>query len=315
MSIGQRLIVGIDKPYLSESLKSFIGRNKIGGVILFDHNGNDIEQIYRLVKEVHDTCDIKPFVAIDYEGGRVRRFKNILPGLDKPVAYKNDFHRLQNDLNKVADVLIQLGINIDFAPVVDLGYLPLNHALNDRVYSRYPDEVNEYSRIYIESLANRGIISCAKHFPGLGSAVNDPHLETAVSCLSIERITANDLAAFKGAVAAGAQMMMTTHMIMTAISDKIVTFEPAVGKLARKIGFEGILICDDLSMGAIRGFRSLPEMALDTLRAGHDMALICHDHDKYNDIIGFLMGNLPKLEQHGHQEALSRIANVKKGLA
>jgi len=315
MSIGQRLIIGIDKPFLSESLKSFINRNEIGGVILFDHNGIDLDQIYRLIIDVNDVCDIKPFVAVDFEGGRVRRFKNFLPNLENPMAYKNNPGGLRGDLNKVAGALIQLGINVDFAPVVDLDYMPLNGALNERVYSRLPDEVNEYSRIFIECLTGRGIICCAKHFPGLGAAVNDPHRKTAVSCLSIEHIAANDLMAFRGAVAAGAQMMMTTHMIVTAISDKIVTFEPAVEKLARKIGFEGILICDDLSMGALKGFRLLPEMALDTLCAGHDIALICHNHDKYDDVLGFLNDNLPVLERHGHQEALNRIANVKKSLA
>lgn len=315
MSIGQRLIVGIDKPYLSESLKSFIGRKKIGGVILFDHNGNDPEQICQLIRDVNDICDTKPFVAIDFEGGRVRRFKNLLSDLDKPSAYKNDLGKLRDDLNKVADALIRLGINVDFAPVVDLDYSPLNKALTERVYSRFPDEVNEYSQVFIDCLTNRGIICCAKHFPGLGSAVNDPHLETAVSCLSIEQITANDLIAFRGAAAAGAQMMMTTHMIMTALSETLVTFEPAVEKLARKIGFEGILICDDLSMGAVKGFRPLAEMALETLRAGHDIALICHDHDKYEDIYDFLKKNLTALEKEGHQEALNRIANVKKSLA
>lgn len=315
MSVGQRLIIGIDKPFLSESLKSFIGRNRIGGVILFDHNGNDPEQVYQIIRDVNDICDTKPFVAIDFEGGRVRRFRNLIPDLDRPSAYKHDLGKLRDDLKKVADAFIRMGINVDFAPVVDLDYAPLNSALDERVYSRLPDEVNEYSRIFIKCLTDRGIVCCAKHFPGLGSAVNDPHRETAVTCLSMEHMAANDLMAFRGAVEAGAQMMMTTHMIVTAISDKIVTFEPIIGRLARKIGFEGILICDDLSMGALKGFRSLPEMALDTLCAGHDMALICHDHDKYDDVYGFLNDNLPVLERHGHQEALNRISNVKKSLA
>jgi beta-N-acetylhexosaminidase len=315
MSIGQRLIVGLDKPFLSEPLKSFIGKHQISGVILFDHNGVDLEQIYKLVNDVNRSCDIKPFIALDFEGGRVRRFKDLLPNLEKPAAYRNDFDRLREDVNKVADALIALKINVDFAPVVDLEYSPLNQALSERVYSRPPDEVVEYSRIFIECLGNHDIISCAKHFPGLGSAINDPHLETAISCLSIEQIADNDLMAFKGAVAAGAQMLMTTHIIMTAISDKIVTFEPAVEKLARKIGFDGIMICDDLSMGAVKGFRSLPEMTLDTLCAGHDIALICHDHDKYNDVYSYLEKNLVELERYGHQEALNRIENVKKSLA
>ena len=314
MTIGQRLIIGIDKPHLSESLKSFISENRIGGVILFDHNGNDLDQIYRLIKDINDSCDIKPFVAIDYEGGRVRRFKSLLPFLDKPAAYKNNLFKLRDDLDMVAEMFIQLGINVNFAPVVDLEYSPLNGALVGRVYSSFPDEVIEYARVFIECLTKRGIICCAKHFPGLGSAINDPHRETALSCLELEKVAASDLTAFRGAIGAGAQMIMTTHVIMTAISDKIATFEPLIARLARDVGFEGILICDDLSMGAVSGKRSLPEMTLDTLCAGHDIALICHEHDKYNDVVEYLKSNVKALEQHGHQEALYRIANVKKSL-
>jgi beta-N-acetylhexosaminidase len=315
MFLGQRLIVGIDKPYLSESLKSFIARNQIGGVILFDHNGIDLAQIRQLVLDVNRTCEIKPFVAIDFEGGRVRRFKSLLPNLDKPSAYKNDFARLRQDINRVAEALIDLGINVDFAPVADLAYSPLNQALKDRTYSAEPDEVIEYCRVVIESLSSHHILSCAKHFPGLGSAVNDPHLETAISCLSLEQIARNDLKSFRGAAAAGVRMFMTTHMIMSAISDKIVTFEPAIEKLARKMGFDGILICDDLSMGAVKGLRPLPQMALETLCAGHDIALICHDHDKYNAVYEYLENNMELLRRHGHQKAIDRIANVKKSLS
>jgi beta-N-acetylhexosaminidase len=315
MFLGQRLIVGIDKPDLSDSLKSFIKRNQIGGVILFDHNGIDLVQIRRLVQDINQACEIKPFVAIDFEGGRVRRFKNLLPNLDNPSAYRNDFARLRQDIDRVAEALINLGINVDFAPVADLSYSPLNRALIDRTYSAEPDEVIEYCRVVIESLNSHHIISCAKHFPGLGSAVNDPHLEAAISCLSPEQITRNDLRSFRGAVAAGVQMLMTTHMIMSAISREIVTFEPVVEKLSRKMGFDGILICDDLSMGAVKGLRPLPQMALETLCAGHDIALICHDHDKYTDIFKYLENNMELLESHGHQQAIDRIANVKKSLS
>jgi beta-N-acetylhexosaminidase len=315
MFLGQRLIVGIDKPYLSETFKSFIKSNQIGGVILFDHNGIDLTQIRRLIQDVNQSCDIKPFVAIDFEGGRVRRFKNLLPNLDKPSEYRNDFARLRQDIDRVAKALTDLGVNVDFAPVADLSYSPLNQALNDRTYSAEPDEVIEYCRVVIESLSSHHILSCAKHFPGLGSAVNDPHLETAISCLSLEQIARNDLKSFRGAAAVGVQMLMTTHMIMSAISGEIVTFEPAVEKLARKMGFDGILICDDLSMGAVKGLRPLPEMALETLCAGHDIALICHDHEKYNAVYKYLEDNMELLRGHGHQQALDRIANVKKSLS
>jgi beta-N-acetylhexosaminidase len=314
MFLGQRLIIGIDKPFLSDSLKSFISNNQIGGVILFDHNGIDLAQIRSLIRDIKQACEIKPFVAIDFEGGRVRRFRNLLPELGKPSEYRNNFNRLETDINRVAEALIELGFNVDFAPVADLAYTPLNQALNDRTYSADPDEAVEYCRVVIEALERYHIISCAKHFPGLGSAMNDPHLETAISCLSFEQVARNDFKSFRGAIAAGARMLMTTHMIMSAISPEIVTFEPAVEKLARKMGFEGVIICDDLSMGAVKGLRPLPEMALETLCAGHDIAMICHDHGSYQDVYDFLESKLEQLENHGHKQALERIANVKKSL-
>jgi beta-N-acetylhexosaminidase len=314
MTVGQRLIVGIDKPHLTDPLKSIISKYQVGGVILFDRNGPDRRQLKKLITEIRSNCAIRPFVAIDYEGGRVSRLKGLFPSLDFPSAYIDNPNKLKDDCRQVAESFGEAGINVNFAPVADLSYSPLNPALKDRTFAFEPESVAEYCRNFIEGFKMGDVLCCAKHFPGLGSAINDPHIQTAISCIAAERLRQCDLAPFKAAVAAGVKMLMTTHMIMTALSDKIVTFAPEVTGLARELGFEGLLITDDLSMGAVRDKRPLEILVLDSLCAGHDIALVCHDHEKYPGVLDYLETNLDILEEHGHRQALARIENVKKNL-
>jgi beta-N-acetylhexosaminidase len=314
MSIGQRLILGLDKPYLSDNQKTLLSQKQIGGVILFDRNGVDIIQLEKLIKDVYDCAVQTPVMAIDFEGGRVRRMKELFSPLAKPSEYDGDLDRLKNDCYQVSGEFARLGINVNFAPVADLDYLPLNPALNDRVYSSDPQAVINYCNGFIEGFSRNGIQCCLKHFPGLGSAINDPHDKTAVSCLSAEHLGRNDFVPYKAGIAQGIKFVMTTHVYMTSIDDKIASFSKKATGLLRRLGFEGIIVTDDLSMGAVKGNRPLREIVLETLCAGHDMALVCHNHDEHLDIIEYLEKNLNILEEHGHKQALNRINDVKKSL-
>jgi beta-N-acetylhexosaminidase len=198
--------------------------------------------------------------------------------------------------------------------VADLAYEPLNPALIQRTFSSDSMAVADYCRIFIETFTQYGILCCLKHFPGLGSAVNDPHGQMAISCLPAERLAGYDWAPYKAGFEAGAAMVMTTHMLATSIDDIPATFSETTTKLVRAMSFDGIIITDDMTMGAVVG-DDLPDKVLRALVAGHDMALVCHKFERYGEIIDYLDSHRGDLNQHGHKQALRRINDAKTKLA
>ena len=313
-SPSQRLVVGLPRPVLDNRTKKLLQNLKLGGIVLFDRNGKNPAQLKDMVKEIHSASMHKIFVAIDYEGGRVQRMKELFEPIKAPADYaKGPLKSLRDDCLKVARQFKSVGININFAPVADVEYQPVNPALDGRVYSSRADLVVEYVQAFIETFHSLNIRCCLKHFPGLGSAVNDPHEAVSLTCQPLERLMAHDMIPFRAGIDSGVDFMMTTHMISSAIDNKVATFSENVIQLARKIGFEGVMITDDMSMGAVKS-RDLPGQVLETLACGHDMALVCHDREKYDDIIIHLEKNIDVLNKHGHTESLNRINNVKKKL-
>ncbi|MCD6162552.1 MAG: glycoside hydrolase family 3 protein [candidate division Zixibacteria bacterium] len=315
MNPGQRIILGIEGTYLTDSVISILSKKQIGGIILFDHNGENPNQLKALINSIYNACEIKPFIAIDFEGGRIRRLKKFFHLLAKPSEYDGKANELKSDCENVGRDFKEYNINLNLAPVADISYSPLNAALEDRTFSADPLKTSEYCISFCEGFAKNNILCCLKHFPGLGSSTNDPHKLTAVSCLPYDRIRENDLVPFKAGINAGVNMLMTTHLLMTAIDDKIGAFSVKTTGLARALGFEGIIISDDLCMGALKSEDSLPEITLKSLCAGHDMALICHNHSRYNEIISYLENNISVLEKHGHKRALERIRDAKESLS
>lgn len=314
MKLGQRIIFGIEGTYLTDSIINILSEKQIGGIILFDRNGQNPDQLKSLIDSIYKACEIKPFIAIDFEGGRIRRLKDFFHPLAKPSEYDGKPDELKSDCENVSQDFKEFNINLNLAPVADISYSPLNSTLEDRTFSSDPLKTSEYCVSFYKGFAKNNISCCLKHFPGLGSSANDPHKMTAVSCLPYNRIKENDLVPFKAGINAGINMLMTTHLLMTAIDDKIGAFSSQTTNLARAMGFEGIIISDDLSMGALKNDGTLPEITLKTLCAGHDMALICHNHNQHNEIISYLENNISALEKYGHNSALERIKDAKKSL-
>ncbi len=301
-----RLIIGVEADRLTSAEMELFSRYEFGGIILFDRNAGESGSL-GLLGELKRRGRLPGLIAVDYEGGRVRRLRNLLGDLDAPASYRDDLDRLDTDIAEVGARMRNLGINLNFAPVADLKYEPQNPALHDRTFSDDADAVALYCRRFYRAFAASGIACCIKHFPGLGSAVNDPHLHMAVTCIPLGRIESHDLVPFRAAIADGIGFMMTTHLLMTAIDDRPATFSAKVCRSARNLGFEGVLLTDDLSMGAVRSLRPVEELALEALCAGHDMALICHDNQRYPTIVKYLQDNIHRLVKSGHEKAIERI--------
>ncbi len=315
MNPSLRLIIGLEADRLTSTEIELFSEYEFGGIILFDRNARGGSGSLECLAEIKKRCKLPPLIAVDFEGGRVQRLKGFLGNIDEPAAYRDDFAGLDKDIAAVGARMRQLGINLNLAPVADLTYDPPNPALSGRTFSGDAGAVAEYCRRFYQAFAECGIACCLKHFPGLGSAANDPHLRVAISCVPRERIETHDLVPFRAGIADGIEFMMTTHMLISAIDDRLATFSPRVCNLARNLGFEGILLTDDLSMGAVRSLRPLEELVLEALCAGHDMALICHDNQRYPATLKYLRDNIDRLVKSGHEKAMERIGRVTKALA
>lgn len=311
-SIPQRLILGLEHSQLDNQAGKFIKDHNPGGIILFDRNGENTDQLKKLLSDIRRHCADQPFIAIDFEGGRVRRLSSLFGELKSPPEYRSlSLDILTSDCLNIAAQFRECGINLSFAPVADLEYEPLNPALKGRVYSDECSEVAEYCLEFIKAFERFDVMCCLKHFPGLGSAVNDPHEKASISCLPLDWLMVNDFVPFKAGINAGVNMIMTSHILAGSLDNKVSTFSRKTTELVRRMGFQGILITDDMSMGAV-GHDDLTGNILKALVAGHDMALVCHDFKKYEDVIIYLEKKTDLLVKNGHDEALSRIKNAKE---
>jgi beta-N-acetylhexosaminidase len=314
-STAQRLIFGLEKTHLDKITQRLLVERQAGGIILFDRNCKSLSQLGELAGQIRDAGTDIPFIAIDFEGGRVRRGAQYFSSLGAAASYKKaGLTKLREDCLEVGREFRDIGINVNFAPVADLTYEPLNAALNDRTYADDNRAVAEYCETFINAFADNNILCCLKHFPGLGSAVNDPHGQMAVSCLPIERFAEHDWLPYKAGIEAGVAMVMTTHMLASGIDNVPATFSETTTKLVRELGFDGIIITDDMTMGAMVG-DDLPDKVLRALLAGHDLALVCHKFERYDEIIDYLDSHLDELNEHGHEQSLRRINDTKRKLA
>ena len=303
--------MGLPAPYLNKQARDILSRYEIGGVILFNRNCENHNQLKQLIEDIKITCISKPFIAIDFEGGRVRRGVELFNVLEAAEYYAPDkLQKLRDDCLKVGQQFKELGINVNFAPVADLKYNPENPALAERTFSDDPAAVAEYCQAFIAAFTENGILTCLKHFPGLGSAANDPHEKMSVTCRSIERFINYDFIPFKTGIESGVPMVMTTHVLASALDSKLATFSENITKLMRNFGFNGIIVSDDMFMGAVNG-DNLPQRVLESLVAGHDLTLVCHGINRYEEIIETLENNISLLEKHGHSESIRRIENAK----
>ncbi len=284
-TVGPLFMVGIPGPRLDNQTRDLVRKLRVGGVILFARNLEGPEQVWRLTREVQQEAlaagDPPLFIAVDQEGGIVQRLKapfTIIPkardlGQNSTPAQVDSLHRT------VARELALVGINMNMAPVLDVARTP-DCPLWERSFGPDPEQVAAFGEAAIRGLLAGGVLPVAKHFPGLGDTTVDSHqvLPTAQDP-DPERRTA--LLPYNRAIAAGLPAVMTAHLHIPAWDQRPATLSPAALKdrLRARLGFTGVIITDDLEMGAIAGAAAVPEAAREALSAGADLLLICNPGD------------------------------------
>ncbi|MFM7180420.1 MAG: glycoside hydrolase family 3 N-terminal domain-containing protein [Verrucomicrobiales bacterium] len=314
--LGQFLLLGLPGPELDRATQRVVQDLQPGGFILFSRNIEDTRQVREFTDTLRKLCTYEPIVCIDEEGGRVSRLGNLGVSTPSPatLAAAGDPGFITMHARVSSSLLRLLGINLNLAPVLDfsLGSDEADGTLRQRCWGDESQAVIGHAHVLISEIQKNGVLACAKHFPTYTGARVDPHDDLP----SIK----GDLASMNSACAAPylaladqLAAVMTAHVLLPDIPETAgqpASLSPAIvnGFLRNQLGFDGLVMTDDLDMGAIRNRRGLPEAAAEAILAGNDLAMICH-HPEESFAVRERLGKLPHAVL---EDALLRIEKFRK---
>lgn len=277
---GAVIVAGIPGPELDAGTHARLARIGPGMIVLFARNVAGPEALRRLTDALH-ALPSQPLVAIDHEGGHVSRLTppfTAFPGATELARSDPDTARLVGAA--IGRELASAGVDVDFAPVLDVRNATTVPGLADRCFGSDPHTVAAFGLAFATGLRDSGIVACAKHFPGQGGATADTHRGPAVLVRDRAALEAIDLVPFRAATAGGVPMLMTGHVHVPAFDpDAIASCSPPIltGLLRDTLGYDGAVVTDDLCMVAARDGQDPAQAAVRALAAGADAVMICHD--------------------------------------
>jgi beta-N-acetylhexosaminidase len=278
---GQLLSVGFDGTIAPDGLRSRIAASEVGGVMLFRPNIADLGQVAALVAGLRraSPADAPLLVSVDQEGGLVQRIRapaTVWPPM-LAVGTAGDVTRTEAVGRALGEELAALGIGWNFAPVLDVHTNPQNPVIGNRAFGVTPEAVAAQALAFWRGLRAAGLVGCGKHFPGHGDTQADSHLELPVVPHDLDRLRRVELAPFAAAARAGAEALMTAHVLYPALDpDRPATLSRRIATeiLRGELGFQGVLVSDDLGMKAVADRYPIEELAVGAITAGADHLLI-----------------------------------------
>jgi beta-N-acetylhexosaminidase len=288
--LGQLFMVGLPGPELDDSTKQLIKEFRINNFIYFKRNVESPQQLKQLSVDLRMVC-LKnglapPLIAIDQEGGTVAR-------LPPPFTQFPDARKLADSANPVkaladyarvcSEELLDIGVNMNLAPVLDVCETGKNLFMERRALGGNPEEVGRLGVTIIKTMQDNGLAACGKHFPGLGAVIVDPHFKLPQVGRTKAEMLGVDIPPFRQAIKSGVAALMTSHTIYQELDDdNPATLSKLIltGMLRKDMGYGGVIITDDLEMGAIENEGAIEKAALQAFEAGADILLVCHSHDK-----------------------------------
>lgn len=284
---GQLLIVGFKGTFLNDRTKSYINDLKVGGLILFDRNIESKGQIIGLVEEIKGSNaeeDIPLFLCIDEEGGSISRLPKEYRRLPDPfqIGETNDVDIAFQFGQLLGNRVKGLGLNLNFAPVLDIHSNPDNPVIGKRAYGTNPERVSDIGLEVAKGIRNSSIIPAVKHFPGHGDTSTDSHLELPIIDKSLEELRNFELIPFEDVIENNIEMIMMAHILLPSLDkDYPATLSKKIvhDLLRDEMGYEGVIVSDDMTMGAIVNNFTLEDACIDFLKAGGDILLVCHGED------------------------------------
>ncbi|OGR04405.1 MAG: glycoside hydrolase family 3 [Deltaproteobacteria bacterium RIFOXYD12_FULL_53_23] len=320
-------MVGLPGTELDDSTRNLIKEYGINNFILFKRNAENPAQIRSLCLGLVSACRAAglpaPLISIDQEGGTVARLKapffSEFPDT-RALAESDQAEELLTDYARTcARELLAVGINMNLAPVLDVSPTEQGLFMERRSLGGAPEQVARLGTLIITLMQENGLAACAKHFPGLGAATLDPHKVLPVVDRSLADLRACDLLPFAAAIRAGVAGIMTSHTVYPQLDpDQPATLSPLIleGLLRNELGYNGMIITDDLEMGAIENEGTVADAALAAFKAGADMLLICHEHHKIIAAHALLQKAADEvLSTERVRQSLTRIAEVRRRFA
>lgn len=317
--VGQLLIVGFDGTEMTPRLTSLLKRLQPAGVILFARNIKTAQQTWQLLRDCQKCVSTPLFTCVDLEGGIVDRFRDQLgpaPSAAEVFA-TGDLKLYRKHGQVIGENCRALGFNTDFAPALDLAFEASRTVMNSRVVSANPREMVTYAREFLAGLRASAVQGCGKHFPGLGEGTLDSHRDLPVIDKSLKKLWAEDLFPYR-TLRAQMPMVMVAHAAYPQVTHD--RTPASLSKiwitdiLRKRIGYRNLIVSDDLEMGGVLAAAPAGQAAVEHIRAGGDLLLICHREDYITQVHEGLLTTVerdPKFAKRV-EEATRRILAFKK---
>ncbi|MEN3769019.1 glycoside hydrolase family 3 protein [Priestia megaterium] len=318
--IGQMMVVGFQTEEMDNHIRTMISTYHAGGVILFDRNMKTPKQVATLTNNLQDLAqqtknEIPLVMGIDQEGGAIVRMKNQVSSIpsQRELGQKNDKELVYQTANRNGQELAAMGFNVDFAPVLDLS------DTDTRSFGTDPQKAAEFGEAAVSGLNANGLTAALKHFPGNGRSNIDPHLETSSVNADKLDLENGDIYPFKQMVTNVDNnnfFVMVTHIKYPAYDkENPASISPIIiqGLLRKQLGYNGLVVTDDLEMGAVSKYFTYEELGVRAVEAGADVLLVCHTLDSqekmYNGILQAVKDG--KISEKRIDESVKRILTHK----
>ncbi|MEW9677230.1 beta-N-acetylhexosaminidase [Lentibacillus sp. L22] len=320
--IGQMIIAGVDGTQADQQAKALISNDKVGGIILYANNMESPEQTLQLVNDLkaQNKGNRMPlFLGVDQEGGDVSR----LPGELTPIPNNGQIGK-RNDKEYARSIGVTLGkqvqafgFNMDFAPVMDVNSNPDNPVIGDRSFGDNPEIVSSLGIQTMQGIQSEGIIPVIKHFPGHGDTSEDSHVQLPKVDKNIHQLQQTELPPFENAMEQGADAVMVAHILLpkldadypASMSKKVIQ-----GVLRDQLHGDGVVMTDDMTMGAIMDNFAIGEAAVKAVQAGSDIVMVAHDEENVMQAVKALKDAVDNgdLSEKRINESVERIIKLKR---
>lgn len=315
--LGQMMMIGIQGTKVDDDSLYMLNQYHMGGVILFDRNMESPEQVKQLTSDLQAQSNEKVplFIGIDEEGGDVVRMAEKLtpPPSQKEIGATGDIEQAKTWAIKTAKSLKDMGINVNFAPVADVG------SNDKRSYSTDTNTVIDFVRAATKGYQQENIIYSLKHFPGIGKGKVDSHIDSSSIDVAKEVLMTEDILPFKTIIDENEPndyFILVSHLKYPALDEEYpasLSSKIMTDLLRNELGYKGIIITDDMEMGAVANHNDFRSIGVNAVKAGADIVLVCHEYEHQQEVyLGLLDAvNSGEISQERIDESVKRIIKVK----
>ena len=318
--IGQMIITGFNGSEYNDDMDRLINEYKVGGVILFARNIEDSNQMIDLTRALQENNNNLPlFISIDEEGGRVSRLPDDVEKFPSAftIGLINDQQTAYGNGKEIGYTLKRLGINLDYAPVLDIYSNENNTVIGDRAFSKEESIVSTMGIATMEGIEDADIIPVVKHFPGHGDTEVDSHYGLPIVYKTLEELRNFEFIPFVKAIESGCDVIMVSHIILNEVdsSNPASLSKIVISDLLRKdLEFDKVVITDDMSMGAITSIMSIEEACIKSIEAGCDILLLGNAYEEIEQVINSIKLKLynGEISEEQINKSVKRILELKK---